>query len=216
MTAAEKFQEHEFRKLAWILVVMAVRYNLICEGRTGVSSNYYHDIPKKIRSGDYSKASHVFNHFKPIYPSDEEFRKSFVTKSLSDTKRARYLLIEIENYASGEEKIVNSDPEKVNLEHIMPKQINQHWNESYTGIENDARSYYVNSLGNMALVSKNKNKKVGAKSFEEKKAELFSLQSEFKYTHSISEIQVWNKESIENRQQMLAAEAVKVWKVEMA
>jgi hypothetical protein len=216
MAAAGKFSEAEFRKLAWVMVVMAVRYNLICEGRTGVSSNYYSDIPRKINSGDYSKSAHVFNHLKSIYPSDPEFRKSFIVKSLSDTKRARYLLIEIENHCSNEEKIVNSDPEKVNLEHIMPKQSNQHWNEEYTGITNDSRSYYVNSLGNMALVSKDRNKKVGSKKFLDKKIELFSKQKEFYFTHSISNVEIWNKESIELRQRELADEAVKVWKIEMA
>ncbi|MEL0623798.1 DUF262 domain-containing HNH endonuclease family protein [Marinomonas arenicola] len=216
MAATDKFSSVEFAKLAWIMVVMAVRYNLICEGRTGVSSNYYSEIPKKINSGEYSKASHVFSHLKPIYPSDEEFKQSFISKSLNDTKRARYLLIEIENSSSNQDKIVNSDPEKVNLEHIMPKQSNQHWNEKYTGISNDDRSYFVNSLGNMALVSKEKNKRVGSKGFESKKEELFSKQQDFKFTFSISKVEIWNKESIEKRQKELANEAVKVWKIEMS
>lgn len=216
MAASEKFDAKEFQKLAWIMVVMAVRYNLICEGRTGVSSNYYSEITRKIYSGSYQKASHVFNHLKSIYPNDSEFKASFLSKSLSDTKRARYLLIEIENHASGEEKVVNSDPEKVNLEHIMPKNINQNWNESYTGIKSDEISYYVNLLGNMALVSKEKNKRVGAKKFEEKKAELFSTHEEFIFTKSIADLCVWNKISIENRQLELADAAVNVWKIEMA
>lgn len=201
MAAAEKFSKIEFSKLAWIMVVMAVRYNLICEGRTGVSSNYYAEIPKKISLGVYTKASHVFSHLKSIYPSDSEFKQAFLAKSISDTKRARYLLIEIENHVSGEEKIVNSDPDKVNLEHIMPKSANQYWNEEYTGIPSDDRLYYVNCLGNMALVSKDKNKKVGSKSFMEKRENLFSKQKEFEFTFSISKFEVWNKESIEKRQE---------------
>lgn len=216
MAACEKFSKIEFSKLAWIMVVMAVRYNLICEGRTGVSSNYYAEIPKKISLGVYTKASHVFSHLKSIYPGDDEFKQAFLAKSISDTKRARYLLIEIENHASGEEKIVNSDPDKVNLEHIMPKNPNQYWNEEYTGIPSDDRLYYVKCLGNMALVSKDKNKRVGSKSFTEKSEELFSKQKEFKFTDSISGFEIWNKESIEKRQKELAEEAVVVWKVEMA
>ena len=70
MAASDLFDKTEFKKLAHVMVVMAVRYNLICEGRTGVSSNYYADIPKKIRNKEYSKSSHVFNHLKniPDYP----------------------------------------------------------------------------------------------------------------------------------------------------
>ena len=98
----------------------------------------------------------------------------------------------------------------------LPKNINQNWNESYTGIKSDERSYYVNLLGNMALVSKEKNKRVGAKDFEEKKSELFSTQEEFKFTKSIADVCVWNKESIESRQLELADAAVNVWKIKMA
>ena len=213
MAASDKFEVNEFRKLSHVLVVMAVRYNLICEGRTGVSSNYYSEIPKKIRSGEYSKSAHVFRHLKPIYPSDGEFRSSFITKTLSDTKRARYLLIEIENRLSGEEKVVNSDPEKVNLEHVMPKNGNQFWTYEITNIDNESKSYYVNRLGNMALVSKDKNKRVGSKSFDEKKEQLFSLQTEFKLTQFILNADIWDKEAIDTRQELLADEAVKTWAI---
>jgi hypothetical protein len=215
MAAAEKFDFNEFQKLTKTLVVMAVRYNFIGEERTGVSSNYYSEIPKKIRSGEYSKSAHIFRHLKPIYPSDIDFKESFINKTISDTKRARYLLIEIENMLSGEEKVVNSDPEKVNLEHIMPKQSNQYWNQEQTGIESESRSFYVNKLGNMALVSKDKNKRVGSKSFEEKKQQLFTLQTEFSLTKSISNFKRWDKDSIDQRQKLLAEHAIKTWRIEI-
>jgi uncharacterized protein with ParB-like and HNH nuclease domain len=216
MAASDKLDKNEFRKLAHVLVVMAVRYNLICEGRTGVSSNFYAEIPKKIRNGDYTKSSHVFNHLKSIYPSDIEFRKSFITKSLTDSKRARYLLIEIENYLSGEDKVVNTDPEKVNLEHIMPKKMNAHWTEEVTDIQPESYKLYVNYIGNMALASKENNRRVGSKCFDDKKALLFSIQNDFKLTKSVADFEHWNKSSIEQRQETLADYAIKVWKVEMA
>jgi len=216
MAALDKFDKNEFRKLAHVLVVMAVRYNLICEGRTGVSSNFYAEIPKKIRNSEYTKSSHVFKHLKPIYPSDIEFKKSFIAKSLTDSKRARYLLIEIENHLSGEGKVVNTDPEKINLEHIMPKKANVHWTEEVTGIKPESYGLYVNYIGNMALASKENNKRVGAKSFTEKKDLLFSIQNDFQLTKSVADFDNWNKSSIEKRQEILAEHAVKVWKVEMA
>lgn len=215
MAASEKFDHEEFRKLAYILVVMAIRYNLICEGRTGVSSNFYAEIPKKIRSGEYTKSAHVFRHLKPIYPDDVDFKNAFINKSISDTKRARFLLIEMENYLSGKEKVVNSDPEKVNLEHILPKQSNNNWTVDITGIEQEQRSIYVNKIGNMALVSKEKNKRVGAKSFEEKKKQLFSLQTDFVLTKNIADEVVWNRDSIDKRQDMLSDIAIKTWKIDI-
>lgn len=216
LAASGKFEGKEFAKLAKIMVVMAVRYNLIFEGRTGVASNYYSEVPKKIMSGEFRKASHVFNHLKHIYPSDKEFRSSFMEKTISDSKKARYLLIELENYVSEEEKVVNSDPEKVNLEHVMPKNSNEFWTENITGISSGERSDYVNRLGNMALVSKDKNKRVGSKGFQDKVEMLFSKQTEFRLTVEIASYEVWNRESIVQRQGRLADLALEVWRVEMA
>ena len=212
LAAAEKFTEIEFMKLAKVLVNHAVRYNLICEGRTGVSSNYYAEIPKKIRSDEYSKASHINKHLRPIYRSDSEFVAAFTNKSLSNTKRARYLLMEIENYLSGSAKTVSSDTDVVNIEHVMPKQENQNWNENVTGIPPGERSNYVNYLGNMALVLNNENRKNGSKSFQDKKRLCFSKHNTFQHTSSIANVAVWDKEAILNRSKALAKDAVKIWK----
>ena len=84
MAAAQEFDKDEFRKLTKILVVMAIRYNLICEERTGVLSNYYSDIPKSIRSGDISKAAKVFKVIKHLYPDDEKFENAFILKSIRE------------------------------------------------------------------------------------------------------------------------------------
>lgn len=214
MAAAVTFDETEFRKLTTVLVVMAVRYNLICEGRTGVSSNYYSDIPKKIRSGTYTKSAHISKHLQKIYPCDEEFKEAFLTKTLTDTKRARYLLIEIEENEYGNLKTVNSDPEQVNLEHIMPKSANQHWGKEQTDIENESRGFYVNRLGNMALVPKNKNKRVGSKPFKDKKEILFSEENNFKTNQHIEHYQNWGKIEIEERQEYLAELSLKTWKID--
>lgn len=213
LAAEDLFDKKEFSKLTNILVVMAVRYTFIGEERTGVASNYYSEIPKKIRSGEYKKASHIFAHIKPIYPSDESFTESFCKKTITDSKRARYILAEIENTFSGAEKIVNSDPEYVNLEHILPKNPNQHWNNEVTGLAHDEYGSFIHKIGNLALVSKSKNKIAGSKSFDEKKQLLFQS-SEFLTTKSIGNNQTWGKDAINSRQKELAGIAVKTWKIE--
>lgn len=212
LSAYEKFDTEEFRKLTRILVVMAVRYNFIGEERTGVAANYYSELSKPIRLGEMKKASHIFNHLKPIYPNDASFRDAFKVKSISDSKKARYILAEIENYASGSEKIVNSDPDEVNLEHVMPKKPNQNWGKDITNIDSEEYSYFVNRIGNLALVPKSMNKTSGAKSFNDKKLMLFSKCNEFRTTLSIANYVKWDKEKIEARQEFLADLAVKVWR----
>jgi len=212
LAAYENFPKEEFKKLTKLLVVMAVRYNFIGEERTGVAANYYSDLPKPIWAKTITKAAHVFKELKQIYPSDNSFSDAFKVKSVTDTKRARYVLAEIENSISQTEKIVNSDPDEVNLEHVLPKNINQHWNASDTGVEADEHRDFVNRLGNLALVPKAKNKKVGSKSFKDKKDELFSQCPEFATTLIICNFDKWNRSAIEKRQEYLAGLAVNTWK----
>ncbi|MET4579445.1 DUF262 domain-containing protein [Ottowia thiooxydans] len=212
LAAYENFPKDEFRKLTKLLVVMAVRYNFIGEERTGVAANYYSDLPKPIWAKTITKAAHVFKELKQIYPGDNSFSDAFKLKSVTDTKRARYILAEIENSISPTEKIVNSDPDEVNLEHVLPKNVNQHWKPSDTSVEADEHRDFVNRLGNLALVPKAKNKKVGAKSFNDKKDEIFSQCPEFATTFVICNFDKWNRAAIEKRQEYLAGLAVNTWK----
>lgn len=212
LAAFDKFSQDEFRKLTRLLVVMAVRYNFIGEERTGVAANYYSDIPKPIRSGAITKTAQVFAQLKTIYPSDASFCDAFKIKIVTDSKRARYILAEIENNQSASEKIVNSDPDYVNLEHILPKNINQYWTPSKTLVSPDEHRFYVNRLGNLALVPKDKNKKAGSKSFDEKKTEIFSKCQEFSTTFEVMKFDVWDRSAIEARQAQLAGLAVHAWR----
>lgn len=216
LLAAESCFDHdEFRKLTWLLVVMAVRYNFIGEERTGVASNYYADVPKLIRGGNYRKASHVFNHIKQLYPNDISFRDAFTTKSISDSRRARYVLAEIENRISGSEKVVNSDPDEVNLEHVLPKNTNQYWSPAATNVLSDEHLVFVNRIGNLALVPKSMNKKSGNKEFSEKKEIIFSKCQAYTTTFMICEHAHWGRSAIEQRQVQLAEFAVATWKYEL-
>lgn len=212
LAAHDVFQIDEFRKLTRLLVVMAVRYNFIGEERTGVAANYYSDLPKPIREKKITKTAQVFRELKPIYPGDSSFFDAFKVKSVADTRRARYLLAEIENSISPTEKVVNSDPDEVNLEHILPRNINQHWRAEDTGVAADEHRDFVNRIGNLALVPKSKNKKAGSKSFSEKKDDLFSGCEEFSTTVGVCEYDVWNRDSIEDRQNYLASLAIKAWR----
>ena len=214
LAAAEKYTEVEFSKLTDYLVVMAVRYNLIGEQRTGVLANYYVEIPKKIRSGELTKSAKVAREIRLIYPSDEDFKLAFSTKVLRDARKARYLLMEIEKYSAGGSRQIVDDPKKINLEHILPKNPSQDWHETIDSIGPDFLQEYINRLGNLALVSATTNKGLGSKSFESKKELLYSKENDIKYTALIANYPSWLKDDIENRQLALAEQAVNVWRID--
>jgi hypothetical protein len=169
LAAAESFSPSEFSKLTDYLVTMAVRYNLIGELRTGVLANYYTDIPPKIRSGELSKAAKVARELNPIYPRDNEFMLSFSVKVLNDSKKARFLLLKIENSLDNRTNIIDSDPKAVNLEHIFPRNPSQEWKECIDSIGKESLQDYTNRLGNLALTPAVANRGISTKSFSEKK-----------------------------------------------
>ena len=214
LAAADSFSEEEFSKLTQVLVVMAVRYNLIGELRTGVAANHYSDIPPKIRSRKILKSAKVFRELRPIYPSDEAFQTAFTAKVLKNAPKARYLLGEIEKYLQEGKSAASSDPQKVNLEHILPKNASSPWKETLSTLEPDEVDDFVSRLGNLALVSTAVNKKIGAKGFDAKK-ELFETEQYFKFTKLIASYDEWTKNTIINRQAELANVAVGVWKIEI-
>lgn len=215
MAANGRFSPEEFVKLTRLLVVMAIRYNFIGEQRTGVLANYYSEVARRISSGEHKKASHVASGLKPIYPSDLAFRDSFAIKSSGDARRVRFLLSEIESQMTGHAQVANPDPEKVNLEHILPKKINQHWVEEVTNIPSDEYAQYTNRIGNLVLVEKSKNKALGSKSFDEKRVELLDG-SPFASTRLAAEADVWNLGAIVERQKTLAKLAVSTWSYPMS
>jgi hypothetical protein len=216
LAAQPVFEKDDFVRLCRLLVVMAVRYNFIGEKRTGVLSNYYSDAARKISSKDYKKPSQVAVALRPIYPTDAEFKDAFLFKESKDARRVRYILSEIEAHISNYTvTAVEADPAKVNLEHILPKKTNQHWTQKITGIAVDDYGSYTNRLGNLALVTKSKNKAAGSKSFSDKKADIL-VGSEFSTTRKAAEAAIWNAEAIEARQAYLATHAVKTWSYPMS
>jgi uncharacterized protein with ParB-like and HNH nuclease domain len=215
LAAVEKFSENEFSKLTDFLVVMAVRYNLIGELRTGVLANYYVEIPKKIRSGELHKCSKVVRELRLIYPEDSDFKQAFSNKVLKDSQKARYILSEIEKQAVGGSFQLIDDPKKINIEHIFPQNPSQDWKDTINSIGADFLQEYTYRIGNLALVTTTSNRGLGSKSFEKKKEQMYSKETEIKFTYHLKDFSTWLKDDIQKRQSLLADEAVKTWRVDI-
>lgn len=93
------------------------------------------------------------------------------------------------------------------LEHILPKNPEQGWNE----FDDDELDEYSARLGNMTLLNKKKNNQLGNRSYEQKK--ITYDQSTLTITKKISSYDIWDTKAIEGRQNWLALEAVKLWKL---
>jgi len=111
---------------------------------------------------------------------------------------------------------VASDPRRVNLDHILPKNPSAEWNdtmESIKSVEEDVVDYTYR-IGNTVLVSAPMHKGLGARSFQEKKEKLFLKEENIKYTRMVADYSKWMREDIEDRQQKLANVAKLIWQID--
>ena len=123
---------------------------------------------------------------------------------------ARYYLRSLELVVKGENEpwlIPNDDKNVINLEHVLPKKPEGNW----SSFSDDEVGFYVNRLGNLALLQASKNSDLKSEGFESKK-QVYKL-SPYLLTKQISEVNNWDKKSIVERQKILASYAVIAWKI---
>jgi len=126
-----------------------------------------------------------------IFPRDEEFKISLITKNIYKFKQSKYLLYSLESYNNKE--IV---PEtELSIEHIMPQKLTPQWNLMLGDKYKDIHETYLHNIGNLTLTAYNSN--LSNKSFYEKQKIL--LDSNLKLNKYFSNIKKWDKEEIEKR-----------------
>lgn len=205
-----KFNRKETENSLESIVALIVR--LIVSGTlsSGVFERQFSITAMKIRNEDIKNQNELLESLKTLTPSDERFKEAFHTFTISNSSIAKYLLSTIENYRrndKGSELIPNNDETIVNLEHILPKNLNEQWSE----FDEDEHKLYFKRLGNMTILNSRKNSRIGNKNFNEK-TPIFK-DSEFIITKEISSNTQWTKESINSRQNRFASDAIKCWKM---
>ncbi|MCF8245858.1 MAG: DUF262 domain-containing HNH endonuclease family protein [Saprospiraceae bacterium] len=205
-----KFDKKETEKSLESIVSLIVR--LIVSGTlsSGIFERQFSITAMKIRNGEIKNRNELLESLKTLTPSDERFKEAFQTFTISNSSIAKYLLSTIENYRrndQGSDLIPNNDETIVNLEHILPKKLNEQWPD----FDEDEHRLYFKRLGNMTILNSRKNSRIGNKSYNEK-IPVFS-ESEFIITKEISSNTVWNKESINDRQNQFALDSIKCWKM---
>ena len=136
--------------------------------------------------------------------SDEEFINNFKVFNSKKNAVIRYLLRKINNYDISETKIVD-DSNRVHVEHILPKKINEDW----INFNNEDHETYLWRLGNLTLLGQEYNNRAKNKGFDKKK-EIYK-KSEIKMTRDLVSIDDWTTFTIVKRQEDFAEIALKIW-----
>lgn len=145
----------------------------------------------------------------PIVPNDTAFVDAFERFRTNANALARYMLLAIERALMGQpepELVPNSDVDQVNLEHILPRNAKQ---AEWPNFSTEEVGVFSLRFGNLTLLKKTENGKIGNKGWDVKRPIIASSTLELNKTAAESDS--WGKSEIDGRQKALAIVAAKVW-----
>lgn len=149
-----------------------------------------------------------------MFPTDEEFKKSFKEFRLYETQMftKNYVLEKLENYKN-KEKVVSLNKIESNdfsIEHIMPQTLSPAWKKSLGDNYSEIHEKYLHTIGNLTLTGYNS--EYSNKVFIEKR----DMEKGFKESrlHLNSELAVldkWDEDEIIKRANYLSERAIEIW-----
>ena len=181
------------KKLLRALVSWSVRGLIVVALAAAPLKAHCYTRFEKIKTTD-----EVLEEIKIIVPSDDEFLTAFGIARVPKGAFARYFLIALERGKRGDsepEFVPNSNEDEVNLEHVLPKRAAP---ADWASFTQEEKKDYVSRLGNMALLQKGPNGRIGNKPFSAKKPIL--KKSEFELTKEIASPTTWTADAINKRQ----------------
>jgi Protein of unknown function (DUF1524) len=202
----------QFATVLRACVMIALRYNVIGNLPTNDQERAYYAAAQKLQSDDASNAQQVLESLREIYPNDDTFKAVFAEKTVrtTDSRNNRvvsYILCELERQHSGQEHDFESDA--LSIEHVLPQNPQLGW-DAFTDEETEAMVYRI---GNMALLTKGANKKIGNEAYAVKRPVLQA--SGFTLTQKLAEDSAdWTPERIAARQLKLAKLATTIWRID--
>lgn len=209
LAAMQHFSEAELKKLLRAMVSWSVRGLIVGGIGGGTTEKSFCEAAIRIRAGDIQTADKVFDQLATIIATDDEFKSMFATARVTRGVLARYYLNALERAAQGTaepELVPNANEEQVNLEHVLPKNATTaDWGQ----FSDDERRDQVHRLGNMCLLAKGPNGRIGNKAFIVKKPILSA--SALLLSQTAGANPTWTKAVVAKRQAELAELAVTTW-----
>jgi hypothetical protein len=211
LAALKKFTVSESERLLQLLESLVVRYQLIGGGNTGRFETTCATVAREIFKGNAKSSTEVFEQFKEIYPSDDEFKASFRIKSGLSNQKAQYILRGLEKESRRLSKGVMAQelqPGVLTVEHVLPKGGGNEW-AAIIAADTEIVEDCVDRLGNLCLLTE-VNRDLGRKSFEDKK--VIYTKSELELTRQISSVEFWDRKAVDHRQAAMAKLAAQAWR----
>lgn len=211
----DDYEQHRIDRSTFIAILRLVESyvfrRLICGIPTNSLNKTFVTLYKEVKQNRYLdslKAAFVVKDSYRRFPGDEEFQREFVVKDVYSLRNRNYLLRKLENF--DRDDLI--DVESHTIERILPP--TQHlppaWREELGPQWKEIQAKYVNTIGNVTLTDYAPD--LGERSFSVKRdapggfaSSLLSL------NHGLATLEAWNEAAIQQRADVLAAVAVKVW-----
>ena len=150
------------------------------------------------------------------YPSDQDIRESIKKAKLYEKNpRGReklcFVLEEINRHLSKGSGGYTILEDKPTIEHIMPQTLSNEWKKSLGEDYETVYQNYLNTLGNLTLVTSDWNSSLSNRSFEEKKQRLASHALKMNSDYFSQDIAYWDEVEILQRMEFITDNFLEVW-----
>lgn len=207
-----RFERREIKKSLKLVLSWSVRNLITGIIGTGTLEKEFSNQAKLINDGKIKNVSELKNSIINIIPTDEQFKRSFEIASISKNYIARYYLSEIEKSSRTTTELGPiQNPEKINLEHILP--VNPSNLNDWPEVNEETHNTYYKRMGNLTLLDKKMNSEQGNDKFDIKKG--VYRDSEVNITKSLCKYEKWSPISIEERQKEFANKAIEIWSLKI-
>ena len=213
--AWEQFSEQDFVRVLKLVSAISFRFSIVSGLNTNALEPVYHRAAKAVISGVATSLTEVFEYVKAIYVDDEKMSQDFALLEVDTRGRgkrlAKYILARLEETLSNRPCDPDTDP--ATIEHVLPENPASAWEETYPS---DRWEHGAYRLGNLTLLEGGLNREVGNKEYSTKLATYRA--SRYALTAQIPEIapEQWSEEIVANRQKLLARQASRIWRADLA
>lgn len=211
LAALDVFPKEELERLLPTMVSWSIRGLAVGVFGGGVAEAAFCGAAQRVRSKAITTTEQVLAEeaINRLIPTDGQFRQAFGEWRITKGSLARYVLRALEEARRASvdsELVVSSDADRVNLEHILPKSPRS---EDWPHFTPEDQRAHIHRLGNMALLTKGTNGRIGNKPWTVKRPILQN--SELVLTREAADTLQWTVDAINDRQRELAALALEVW-----
>jgi uncharacterized protein with ParB-like and HNH nuclease domain len=182
------------------LLALYVRYSVIGGKESARLETLVFTLAKDLRAG--LTIDDAIARMREFAPSDNDFKATLASATVSRRGNARYLLKELELNRHYDPEFALQSPSKVHVEHVYPQnpQPGQRWAN---------HDQAVNLLGNLTLLGKRLNNAARNGPIQQKQP--FYRQSQITITRELGDVPNWTIQRIKDRQAAMAEQAAVIW-----